>query len=634
MKITTLFLILSLFSFSYEKSTDYARHLELSFLFYEAQRSGPLPESNRIPWRHDSLLDAGSDVGLDLVGGYLDAGDNVKFTYPMASTLTLIAWSGIEFESAYKSSNQWDNLLDMIRWGTDYLIKCHPSKEVLYVSVGDGVIDHNHWYPPEFITYKVPSYKIDKDKPGSDAAGETSAAFTAASILFKDIDSAYSAILLKHAIELYDFADAYRSDYNTNVPEVAQFYGYDVLKDGYFDELSWGALWLYRATGDKLYKEKFEKVILEDPYYDTFNIALNWADKYPVCFVLAAELFNEDKYLERAKNYAKEVLNTTTTPGGLYYCSKSDWGSNRHAANAATALAFLAKILPETDTDRQKYINFVEKQINYILGDNPLGVNFVVGSESNSPKSVHHRGASYTYECETTRPYENVHTLWGAITGGPDKEDHWIDWRGDYQRNEVAMDYNAGYTCDLAALLYFGLGNKDDDSILNFPESWPYKTPTPDVRIEMNNFVIKVATGSNMKCGSFCVRFNMDDNQILSVENKTTYAVKLDGPEYILCNGLKNGYLDGKGNYQTLKFNLKDTMNYTPVKKFEFMCNGYYHRIEEETPAYVPEYGKKYDVTTPGGISNTKEVNNENKNISTYNNFSIFLILFILLSIY
>ena len=612
MKIAFL-LLLAFLSLSSQKSQDYARHLELSFVFYEAQRSGPLPETNRIYWRHDSLLDAGSDVGLDLSGGYIDAGDNVKFNYPLTSTITLIAWSGIEFESAYKSSKQWENLLDMIKWGTDYLIKCHPSKDVYYVAVGDGVIDHSYWYPPEFITYKVPSYKIDKSKPGSDAAGEAAAAFAAASILFKNENATYSATLLKHAIELYDFADTYRSDYNTNVPEVAAFYGYDVLKDGYFDELSWGALWLYRATKDEQYVEKFEKVITEDPYYENFNIALNWADKYPVCFVLAAELFSDDKYLQKAKKYAQEILDTPTTPGGLYYCSKSDWGSNRHAANAAAALAFLAKILPESDSKRKEYIKFVQNQINYILGDNPLGVNFVVGAEENSPKSVHHRAASCTFECETTRPYENVHTLWGAITGGPDKEDHWIDWRGDYQRNEVAMDYNAGYTADLAALIYFGLGKEDSDDILDFPESWPFKAPTPDVRIEMNNFAIKVATGFNMKCGQFCVKFTMDDNKILSVESKTTYAVDLEGPEYTLCNGLENGYLDGKGNFQTLIFTLQDNMNYTPVKEFEFMCEGFYHRARKEEPAYVPEYGHKYKVTTPGGVSNTVALFTETK---------------------
>jgi endoglucanase len=42
--------------------------------FYDAQRSGHLPESNRVSWRNDSALDDGKDVGLDLTGGYYDAG--------------------------------------------------------------------------------------------------------------------------------------------------------------------------------------------------------------------------------------------------------------------------------------------------------------------------------------------------------------------------------------------------------------------------------------------------------------------------------------------------------------------------------------------------------------------------------
>src|ERR1700750_3232016 len=38
--------------------------------FYEAQRSGKLPDNNRVSWRNDSALKDGSDVGLDLTGGY------------------------------------------------------------------------------------------------------------------------------------------------------------------------------------------------------------------------------------------------------------------------------------------------------------------------------------------------------------------------------------------------------------------------------------------------------------------------------------------------------------------------------------------------------------------------------------
>lgn len=51
---------------------DYSSALSKSILFYEAQRSGPLPSSNRVPWRGNTFLDDGVDVGVDLSGGYFD----------------------------------------------------------------------------------------------------------------------------------------------------------------------------------------------------------------------------------------------------------------------------------------------------------------------------------------------------------------------------------------------------------------------------------------------------------------------------------------------------------------------------------------------------------------------------------
>ena len=52
--------------------TNYKDVLHKSLLFYEAQRSGHLPADNRVSWRRDSCLTDGSDVGLDLTGGYND----------------------------------------------------------------------------------------------------------------------------------------------------------------------------------------------------------------------------------------------------------------------------------------------------------------------------------------------------------------------------------------------------------------------------------------------------------------------------------------------------------------------------------------------------------------------------------
>ncbi|KAK7082472.1 Endoglucanase, partial [Halocaridina rubra] len=51
---------------------DYSQVLCMSYVFYEAERSGALPPDQRVTWRGDSALDDGADVGFDLSGGYYD----------------------------------------------------------------------------------------------------------------------------------------------------------------------------------------------------------------------------------------------------------------------------------------------------------------------------------------------------------------------------------------------------------------------------------------------------------------------------------------------------------------------------------------------------------------------------------
>lgn len=67
----------------------YDEILGATFLFLEAQRSGALsdmPGGNRIPWRRDQLLQDGSDVSLDLSGGYYEAGSACLTILQFAST--------------------------------------------------------------------------------------------------------------------------------------------------------------------------------------------------------------------------------------------------------------------------------------------------------------------------------------------------------------------------------------------------------------------------------------------------------------------------------------------------------------------------------------------------------------------
>lgn len=101
---------------------DYSDALRKSILFFEGQRSGRLPKQQSMTWRSNSALNDGKNLETDLVGGYYDAGDNVKFHFPMAFTATMLAWSSIDFGS-YMSQNDFRHNLVALKWATDYLLK-------------------------------------------------------------------------------------------------------------------------------------------------------------------------------------------------------------------------------------------------------------------------------------------------------------------------------------------------------------------------------------------------------------------------------------------------------------------------------------------------------------------------------
>jgi hypothetical protein len=51
----------------------------------------------------------------------------------------------------------------------------------------------------------------------------------------------------------------------------------------------------------------------------------------------------------------------------------------------------------------------------------------------------------------------NPQVLLGGLVGGPDINDNWVDDRGDYVKNEVALDYNAGFQASVAGLIAKGI---------------------------------------------------------------------------------------------------------------------------------------------------------------------------------
>jgi len=431
---------------------DYRLALAKSLLFYEAQRSGPLPPGNRVPWRGDSALTDGMDAGVDLTGGYFDAGDHVKFTFPMAGAMTLLAWGGIDYRYAYEKTGEMFYLLDAVGWGTDWLLKATAIPGYVCAQVGDANLDHSIWAPPETMTMPRPSFWVDASRPGSDLAAECAAALASASMLFAPIDPAYSSTLLERGIELWEFAFAYRGRYSDSVPAVRPFYN---SFSGDSDELVWASLWLYRATGEQRFLERAENTFEAEIAGRPLRWTHTWDDKTYGSLVLLAMLTGKETYREQLFRWldywttGDRGERVRYTAGGLAWLDP--WGALRYASSTAFLALLTADYVEDPDG---KYLQFAQRQINYLLGDNPSKRSFLIGFGENFPRNPHHRASHGSTSGSIEDPPHNRFQLTGALVGGPQepRDDAYEDSRNNFISNEVALDYNAALTGALARL--------------------------------------------------------------------------------------------------------------------------------------------------------------------------------------
>ncbi|KAL3632898.1 hypothetical protein CASFOL_025882 [Castilleja foliolosa] len=484
--LITLFLTLP-----FSHSFDYGDALSKSLLYFEAQRSGHLPYNQRVTWRHHSGLTDGLEQGVDLVGGYYDAGDNVKFGLPMAYTITLLSWSVIGFQDDIAAAGEFNHALEAIKWGTDFLIKAHTHPHVLWAQVGDGDTDHLCWQRPEDMSTSRRAFKVDEENPGSEVAAETAAAMAAASIVFRIINPHYSHLLLVHAQQiwfvnfsklaivrrevLFEFGDKFRGKYDTSIPGAKRYY---TSISGYLDELLWAALWLHKATGNISY---LDYAIENAASYGgtTWDITeFSWDVKYAGLQIIAAMLPLEGKnendkqtlqeYRSKAEFYICACLNKNNstnvkrTPGGLLYTRR--WNNMQYVSNSVLLLSVYSDHLQSIDqiincqmgpAGPDEILTFVKSQVDYILGSNPMGISYLVGYGPAYPERVHHRGASTVsykdysdfvgcmqgYHAWFVGHAPNPNVLVGALVGGPDLNDDFRDRRDNFAQTE-ACTYN------------------------------------------------------------------------------------------------------------------------------------------------------------------------------------------------
>ncbi len=446
---------------------DYAQALQDSMFFYEAQRSGQIAPDNPVDWRGDSDLTDGSASGVNLTGGYHDAGDLVKFGLPEAWTMNMLAWGMLDYPQGYAAAGQYQTALENLRWGDDYIIAAHPSANVFYGQVADPNTDHQYWGPAETNPTVRPSYAVTSSCPGSDLVGQASAALASSSIVFKTTDPKYSAQLLSQAESLYSFANSYRGDYASCITSASGFYN---SFSGYWSQLVAAEIWLYKATGTASWLTQAETDFANLPLASQstlheYNWTVNWDDDSFADYVWLAQLTGQQQYVTDAENY----LDWWTTgfggskvsysPGGEAFLNQ--WGSLRYSANAAfTALEF-SNYLTSNSLDPTRataYHNFAVQQVNYILGDNPNHESYEVGFTNNGantawPQYPHNAPAHDSWADNLTTPVQTRHLDYGLLVGGPaTNNDQFTDQRANYQETEGALDYNALFSGDLAAL--------------------------------------------------------------------------------------------------------------------------------------------------------------------------------------
>src|SRR5512138_212281 len=103
---------------------NYADALSKAITFYDANKCGPnVAAGNAFSWRGACHIQDGADVGVNLTGGFHDAGDHVKFGLPQGYAASVLGWGLYEFRSVFDSQGLTSKMLSQLKYFTDYFLK-------------------------------------------------------------------------------------------------------------------------------------------------------------------------------------------------------------------------------------------------------------------------------------------------------------------------------------------------------------------------------------------------------------------------------------------------------------------------------------------------------------------------------
>ena len=283
------------------------------------------------------------------------------------------------------------------------------------------------------------------------ATGDFSAVMAMAYPLYESVDRAFSKRCLRASVNAYEFLK--RSEplpFHNPSGVVTGEYG----DESDADERYFAAAALYQATGQAYYLSDASALYQGGRWAD-----LGWADVggYGNAALLFGARACEDDIL--AGRLRADLLSaaesicerTEKSPYGISI-SEFLWGSNMYLLNNAMAL-----LMANDAQESERYLSAARAHLRYVLGGNPLGVNFVTGAGASSPKNPHHRPSAAAGKAMPGMlvggPDEHLHDLAAkTLLSGKPAAERYLDSVESYSTNEVAVYWNSVLLYVLARL--------------------------------------------------------------------------------------------------------------------------------------------------------------------------------------
>lgn len=418
---------------------NYAKLLQYSLYFFDANMCGSqVGETNAFSWRDDC------HTGDAVEGGFHDAGDAIKCGLTAGFTASSLGWTYYEYQDQFEKTGTAEHYQIIMDYFCDFFkasttLSNGEVTSFVYEMGNDGS-DHSTWCAPETMWDRGTSETYSTTNGASNVAAQYAAALAQNYMISGNEED------LTYATALYNFAAKYR----TMTYDESTYSDKDVQ-----DDISWAAGWMYLATGEDAYLTENSK------YTSSKN---DWTNDY--CYAnawLGAAIINAEitGNWSNAVNYIDSKVNANQNQ---FYVMNS-WGSARHNTLMQLCAMVCTKHSAESGKD---YSEWCKKQMNYILGDNNANVCLVVGYNSLSATSPHHRAASNLTVSSDWHEWNSWdgdyastggHTLYGALVGGPTSSDFttYNHSAKDATSNEVALDYQVGLV-GAAAGLYAAYG--------------------------------------------------------------------------------------------------------------------------------------------------------------------------------